>query len=227
MPPHLARAQTRVFIQQHLTVDFVNNALQNNPIVQRTIDLHNLFANNNDTAIPTLATQIRQNPHYAHLTDDMLSEIVAIMRERFPEAGNYTIENWADETVLDRLVALHEYVKTTLQERLHINRVGWGVVSRIVNAVFGNVPVINQNLRRELHDLGYLYLQNTSRLHNIFCAIRDFWQEIAPFIVPMLGNLVIPALGDFIEEVLVQIAITLLKDVWNNYANRRDENQHD
>lgn len=47
MPPRLARAQTRAFIQQNLTVDFVNNALQNNPIVQRTIDLHNLFADDN------------------------------------------------------------------------------------------------------------------------------------------------------------------------------------
>ncbi|MCI7576541.1 MAG: hypothetical protein MSS82_07215 [Bacteroidales bacterium] len=68
MPPHLARAQTRAFIQQHLTVDFVNNVLQDNPIVQRTIDLHNLFANNNETAIPALATQIWH--YYANRRDE-------------------------------------------------------------------------------------------------------------------------------------------------------------
>lgn len=178
-----------------------------------------------------LAESIRNNPHarksYANLTDETLSAIISDLETLFGDLRYYTIEDWANENVVNQIAKAHLWLRHRLQRLLNF-KVNWSVVSKIMNAVFGNVPVISLSLKRYLYDSGYLQNPNTQNICLLLTGLHDFYNRNRDDLFNILNGLLVygafnQGLGLPIEEnmiVLIPILLTGLNRIICNELNR-------
>ena len=115
---------------------------------------------------------------------------------------------------------------------MNLSNSSWGIVGQIINHVFGNIPVINYGLKKELHKAGYLCIMTTNdirkllqSLHNFYMANRDILQDIANRMSNLMLDRVINELPLPIPVKIVLSAILtylheFLYDEWNNQNNQ-------
>lgn len=137
------------------------------------------FVGNEQDGIHQLVETIRNlSPRmYVNLTDDIMTEIVTGIREIFPDVAHCTIDHYGDENCKQRIIELFEYVRDTLYERLHLEgkKPTLSIVSRVINMVFGNIPIITITLRKQLYSLGYLVDKVTESIKKVLDALYHFW----------------------------------------------------
>lgn len=147
-----------------------------------------------------LAESIRNNPHarksYANLTDETLSAIISDLETLFGDLRYYTIEDWANENVVNQIAKAHLWLRHRLQRLLNF-KVNWSVVSKIMNAVFGNVPVISLSLKRYLYDSGYLQNPNTQNICLLLTGLHDFYHRNRNDLIIILNELLIHGMFNF------------------------------
>lgn len=128
-----------------------------------------------------LAESIRSHSRhvYAGLTDEMVLQIMNEIQDQFGDVAAITLDDWANKDLLDRLVELHEHVRRRLAGLLHkeCRQIGWGVAGKIINGVFGNVPVITKGVRKVLHETDFLHHPNTKDIRLLLLAVSGFWNR--------------------------------------------------
>ena len=163
------------------------------------------FIRNEQDGIHQLVETIRNlSPRmYVNLTDGIMAEIVVRMREIFPDVAHCTIDHYGDENCKQRIIALFEYVRDTLYERLHLEgkKPTLSIVSRVINMVFGNIPIITITLRKQLYSLGYLVDKVTESIEKVLDALYRFWRN--PF-VQIIVTAVVQELLYAIAEIGIQ-----------------------
>lgn len=171
--------------------------LAHDPSTIQSVRLRRMMIANDQNAIHTLAESIRQTPRhtYANLTDDILSQIIGEIREQYGTIDGITLDDWANEDVFNRLVELHGHVRRRLARMLdkQERNIGWGVVGKIINAVFGKVPVITKGVRKALHQSHLLQYECTDNIRILLQAIRDMWNAHYDDIIAIAGELAINA----------------------------------
>lgn len=164
--------------------------------VRQSVQLRRMMSTNDPIAIHRLAESIRQTPRhaYAELNEEMLSQIINEIHGQYGDVANITLDDWTDD-VINRLENLHRYVRERLAEMLHKNKknIGWSLVGKIINAAFGNVPVITKGVRKVLHQSHLLQYEFTDNIRMLLQAIRDMWNAHHNDIVAIAGELAINA----------------------------------
>lgn len=126
-----------------------------------------------------LAESIRQSSPrvYGDLTDAMLTQVINEIQEHYGDVANITLDDWENTKVVLHLVEMHNYVRKRLAELLHKEgrQIGWGIVGKIINAVFGNVPVITKGVREVLHQMGLLRHKYSDNIKCLLSAVADFF----------------------------------------------------
>ena len=113
-----------------------------------------------------------------------VSDIVKGMRNNFAGLAKIEVRDFGDPNHLGHLQELVGWIKQQLQVRLHcaINKIKLSAVSRIINAVFGNIPVFTKGLKRCLYKLGFLTHQYTENIGQCVQAIVNFltqhWEDV-------------------------------------------------
>ncbi len=145
--------------------------------------------------IQSLAMSIRQSSPrvYSNLTDTMLTQIINEIQEYYGDVTNITLDDWNNDEVLQRLVDLHNYVRNRLAKLLHKEnrQIGWGIVGKIIKAVFGSVPVITKGVREVLHNIGFLSCQFTQCIQTLLEAVRNFWNRNRDLIIECTSEIII------------------------------------
>lgn len=211
------------------------------PSAVESVRLRRMMIANDQNAIHTLAESIRKTSRHAYvdLTDDMLSQIVnEIQGEQYEDIAHITLDDWADEDKVNRLAELHKHVREWLARMLHKNKknIGWGVVGKIINAVFGKVPVITKGVRKALHQSHLLQYECTDNIRMLLRAIRDMWNAHHDDIRTIAGELAINAafaLGQgltpqetaifLIPLLLTQIFRAIYKELGRNNNNNVEQ----
>lgn len=128
-----------------------------------------------------LAESIRQSSPrvYGDLTDAMLTQVINEIQEHYGDVANITLDDWENTKVVLHLVEMHNYVRKRLAELLHKEgrQIGWGIVGKIINAVFGNVPVITKRVRKSLHEMGFLQYKYSDNIQCLLSAVADFFAQ--------------------------------------------------
>ena len=169
----------------------------------------------------------------------MLSQIVnEIQGEQYEDIAHITLDDWANEDVFNRLVELHGHVRRRLARMLdkQERNIGWGVVGKIINAVFGKVPVITKGVRKALHQSHLLQYECTDNIRMLLRAIRDMWNAHHDDIRTIAGELAINAafaLGQgltpqetaifLIPLLLTQIFRAIYKELGQNNNNNVEQ----
>lgn len=178
-----------------------------------------------------IAESIRNNPHarknYENLTDERLSEIIRELETLFGDLRYYTIEDWANENVVNQIAQAHQWLRHKLQELLDF-KIDWSVVTKIINAVFGNVPVISAALKRYLYESGCLQKPNTQNICLLLSGLHSFYNRNKDELFNILNDLLVhgafnQGLGLPIEDnmiVLIPILLTGLNRIICNELNR-------
>lgn len=172
-------------------------ALVHDPSAIQSVRLRRMMIANDPNAIHTLAESIRQTSRhaYAELNEEMLSQIInEIQGEQYEDIVNITPDNWTDD-VVNRLVELHEYVRGRLARMLdkQERNIGWSIVGKIINAAFGNVPVITKGVRKALKESNLLQYQHTNSIRTLLLSIRECWNQYHDNIIAIAGELAINA----------------------------------
>lgn len=169
-----ARTNSYVMTEKQLRVyalTFLNNEDVRNRLVK-------LSLSSEDRLLDLLET-IRSNRYskgrYAELTKDMLSDIVHQLQEHYYDLENMSIDVWNDQEVINRIAEAHFFVKKQLIEKLGLKNSSWSIVGQIINYVFGNIPVINNSLKREMYRTGYLGIMQTNNLRKILTSIYNLY----------------------------------------------------
>ena len=217
-------------------------SLLHDPSAIRTVQLRRMMIANNPDAIHTLAESIRQTPRhtYANLTDDILSQIITEIQRQYRDVANITLDDWTDD-VVNRLVDLHEHVRRCLAQRLNRNErnIGWSIVGKIINAAFGNVPVITKGVRKALNESHLLQYQYTNSIRTLLLSIREWWNMYRDDIVAIVGELSVNAAFDLgqgltPQETVMHLIPLLLTQIFravyrelrrNNNNNVEQENE--
>lgn len=172
-------------------------ALAHDPSAVQSVRLRRMMIANDQNAIHALAESIRKTSRhaYANLTDDILSQIINDIRRQYRDVADMTLDDWADEDKVNRLAELHYHVREWLGRMLHKNKknIGWGVVGKIINAVFGKVPVITKGVRKALHQSHLLQYECTDNIRMLLQAILDMWNAHHDDIIAITGELAINA----------------------------------
>lgn len=165
--------------------------------VRQSVQLRNMMIANAPDAIHTLAESIRQTHRhaYAELNEEMLSQIINDMWRQYGNVAAITLDDWANEDVLNSLVELHEHVRRRLARMLNKQErnIGWSIVGKIINAAFGNVPVITKGVRKALKESHLLQYQYTNSIRTLLLSIREWWNRYRDDIVAIAGELAINA----------------------------------
>lgn len=210
--------------------------LVHDPSAIQSVQLRRRMLTNDTIAIHTLAESIRKTPRhvYANLTNDMLSQIIDEIREQYGTMADITLDDWANEDVVNRLGDLHEYVRRRLAEMLdkQERNIGWSIVGKIINAVFGKVPVITKGVRKALHQSHLLQYECTDNIRMLLQAIRDMWNAHHDDIIAIAGDLAINAafaLGQGLTPqetaiLLIPLLLTHIFRVINKELGRNNNN---
>lgn len=195
-------------------INRIVTALLHDPSVRQSVQLRRMMIVNDTNAIHTLAESIRQTPRhtYANLTDDILSQIIDEIREQYGTIDGITLDDWANEDVVNRLVELHGYVRRRLGRMLdkQERNIGWSVAGKIINAVFGNVPVITKGVRKALKESHLLQYQYTNSIRTLLLSIREWWNMYRDDIVAIVGELSVNAAFDLGQGLTPQETAILL-----------------
>lgn len=206
--------------------------LLHDPSVRQSVQLRRMMMANDPNAIHTLAESIRQTP-YIDLTDDMLSQIINEIQRQYGDVAAIRLGNWADEDVVNRLVELNEYVRGRLARMLdkQERNIGWSIVGKIINAVFGNVPVITKGVRKALHESGCLQSLFTTNIHTLLVSVREFWNRHRTDIIRIADDMIVAGARDLglglpPEMAAIDLGILLLGEIIHLIYKELRYNQH-
>lgn len=198
-------------------------SLRNDTQTQEIIALRGEILNNKLNAAHALAESIRKTSvrTYKDLEDNSVSLIISDIQNQFDEISHYRMDDWQSDEVLERMVSVHEYVRTRLAETIgcECQHIKWGIVGRIINAVFGNVPIITKGVRKALRESNLLSHQFTESIRTLLVSIRDLWQIYQNDIIDIVGELVIN--GCFYigmnltpQQIVINLAPLLLTNIF-------------
>lgn len=224
-------------MEQEQIKRIVDALLHDNPILQ-SMQLRAQIIGHDPNAIHSLAGSIQQSSRraYGNLTDDMLLQIIQEIQEKFGDVANITLDDWANEEVLRRLVDLHEYVRERLAMLLHKEKrqIGWGIVGKIINSVFGGIPVITPSVRKVLHQLNFLQYLNTDNIQVLLKAVGAFCNRHREEFIAIAADLIAHGVVELgvgaspKEQALVFAPILLtgiFRIIWSEIRYWRDGNQ--
>lgn len=204
--------------------------LMRNPRVREICELRQMQG---AEKVHHLAESIRNNPrarrNYENLTDEKLNVIIRELETLFGHLHNCTIEDWANDNVVNQIAQAHLWLRLQLQKLLNF-KVDWSVVSKIMNAVFGNVPVISVSLKRYLYDSGCLQNPNTQDICLLLTGLHDFYNRNRDDLFNILNELLVygafsQGIGLPIEENLIVLIPILLTGISRIICNELNRNQ--
>ena len=190
--------------------------------VRQSVQLRNMMIANAPDAIHTLAESIRQTHRhaYAELNEEMLSQIINDMWRQYGNVAAITLDDWANEDVLNSLVELHEHVRRRLARMLNKQErnIGWSIVGKIINAALGNVPVITKGVRKALHESGCLQCLFTTNIHTLLVSVREFWNRHRDDIIHIAEDMMVTGARDLglglpPDMVAIDLGILLLGEI--------------
>lgn len=184
-----------------------------------------------DERLRDLLDSIRNNRHtkgrYSGLNENMLCEIICQLREQFHDLEDISVGAWNNQQVVDRIAQAHFFVKNQLINKLELKNSSWSIVGQIINFVFGDIPVINNHLKRDMHEAGYLLQMQTTDIKKILSSIRNFYnanQEKIHSIIDKIGELALSGIIDnlpltFPKNMLISIILMFIHELlftdWN------------
>lgn len=184
-----------------------------------------------DERLRDLLDSIRNNRHtkgrYSGLNENMLCEIICQLREQFHDLEDISVGAWNNQQVVDRIAQAHFFVKNQLINKLELKNSSWSIVGQIINFAFGDIPVINNHLKRDMHEAGYLLQMQTTDIKKILSSIRNFYnanQEKIHGIIDKIGELALSGIIDnlpltFPKNMLISILLMFIHELlftdWN------------